>query len=73
MLSIFKNIWAYRGFILGNVKREFQMKYHNSMLDSVWTVINPQAMTVYTAIFSQIMRVKLPDEESNFAYSVGVI
>lgn len=71
MPSIFKNVWAYRGFILGSVKREFQMKYRNSMLGAAWTVINPLAMiVVYTLIFSQVMRMRLPGAESNFAYSV---
>jgi len=41
------------------------------MLGAAWTVINPLAMIfVYTVIFSQIMRVRLPGAESNFAYSV---
>ena len=71
MGGILKNLWAYRGFISGSVKREFQMKYRNSMLGAAWTVINPLAMiVVYTVIFSQIMRMRLPGAESNFAYSV---
>ncbi len=52
MRNIFKSLWAYRGFILGNVKREFQLKYRNSLLSAAWTVINPLAMIrVYTVIF----------------------
>ena len=44
--------WAYRGFILGSVKREFQSKYRNSLLGAAWTVLNPLAMiVVYTVIF----------------------
>lgn len=64
-------IWAYRGFILGSVRREFQSKYRNSLLGAAWTVINPLAMiVVYTVIFSQIMRAKLPGVDSTFAYSI---
>lgn len=71
MLSIFKAIWAYRGFILGSMKREFQSKYRNSLLGAAWTVINPLAMIiVYTVIFSQIMRAKLPGVDTTFAYSI---
>lgn len=67
----FKNLWAYRGFILGSVKREFQLKYRNSMLGAAWTVINPLAMIfVYTVIFSQVMQAKLPGANSSFAYSI---
>jgi len=71
MGSIFRALWAYRGFIVGSVKREFQSKYRNSLLGALWTVLNPLAMiTVYTVIFSQIMRAKLPGVDSSFAYSI---
>jgi len=64
-------LWHYRGFVLGSVKREFQSKYRNSMLGAAWTVINPLAMiVVYTVIFSQVMRAKLPGIDSTFAYSI---
>ena len=64
-------LWAYRGFILGSVKREFQSNYRTSMLGAAWMVINPLAMiVVYTVIFSQIMRAKLPGVDSAFAYSI---
>ena len=70
-MDYLKAIWAYRGFILGSVKREFQSKYRNSLLGAAWTVINPLAMiVVYTVIFSQIMRAKLPGVDSTFAYSI---
>lgn len=71
MLSIFRAIWAYRGFILGSVKREFQSKYRNSLLGAAWTIINPLSMIiVYTVIFSQLMRAKLPGVDSSLAYSI---
>src|SRR5450631_298974 len=66
-----KPLWAYRGFILGSVKREFQIKYRNSLLGAAWTILNPLAMIlVYTVIFSQVMRAKLPGVDSSFAYSI---
>ena len=69
--KILKPLWSYRGFILGSVKREFQSKYRNSLLGVAWTVINPLAMIlVYTVIFSQVMRAKLPGVDSTFAYSI---
>lgn len=71
MIAYPKSLWAYRGFIFGSVKREFQSKYRNSLLGASWTVINPLAMIlVYTVIFSQIMRAKLPGIDSVFAYSI---
>ncbi len=70
-MQMLKALWAYRGFILGSVRREFQAKYSNSLLGAAWTVINPLAMiVVYTVVFSQIMRAKLPGVDSQFAYSI---
>lgn len=64
-------LWAYRGFITGSVKREFQSRYRNSLLGAAWTVLNPLAMViVYTVIFSEIMRAKLPGIDNDLAYSI---
>lgn len=71
MSSMFKALWSYRGFISGSVKREFQSKYRNSLLGALWTVLNPLAMIiVYTVIFSEVMRAKLPGVDSTFGYSI---
>jgi len=41
------------------------------LLGAAWTVINPLAMiVVYTVIFSQVMRAKLPGVDTTFAYSI---
>ncbi len=69
--DLLRGLLSYRSFVLGSVKREFQSKYSNSILGAAWTVLNPLAMIlVYTVIFSQIMRAKLPGLDSTFAYSV---
>lgn len=69
--GIAKSLWAYRSFILGSVKREFQSTYRNSILGATWTVLNPLAMiVVYTVIFAQVMRTKLPGLDSTFGYSI---
>ena len=71
MLSIFRLLWGYRGFVLGSVKREFQLKYRNSLLGAAWTVLNPLAMiVVYTVIFSQVMKARLPGVGNVYAYSI---
>lgn len=71
MKAFFFQIWNYRSFILGSVKREFQAKYRNSILGAAWTVLNPLAMiVVYTVIFAQVMKAKLPGVDSTFAYSI---
>lgn len=71
MTQALKALWAYRGFIVGSVKRDFQARYRNSLLGSAWAVINPLAMiVVYTVIFSQVMRARLPGLDTSFGYSI---
>lgn len=70
-MQMIKALWAYRGFIFGSVRREFQSRYSNSLLGAAWTVINPLAMiVVYTVVFSQVMKARLPGVDGRFAYSI---
>lgn len=61
----------YRGFIFGSVKREFQTRYRTSMLGALWLVLQPLAMIfVYTVIFAEVMRSRMPGVQSTFGYSI---
>ena len=65
------SLWRYRGFVLGSVKRDFQAKYQNSLLGGLWTVLQPLAMIlVYTLVFSELMRARLPGVDSPYAFSI---
>jgi lipopolysaccharide transport system permease protein len=69
--TMLRSVWAYRGFVFGSVKREFQSKYGNAVLGAAWSLLSPIAMIlVYTVIFAQVMRSKLPGNDSTFAYSI---
>lgn len=71
MREILRALWAYRGFILGSMQREFQSRYRNSLLGATWAILNPLAMiVVYTVVFSQIMRTRLPGLDPTFGYSI---
>jgi lipopolysaccharide transport system permease protein len=66
-----RSLWAYRGFVLGSVKREFQTRYTNAMLGAVWSLLSPLAMiVVYTVIFAEVMHSRLPGQQSGYAYSI---
>jgi lipopolysaccharide transport system permease protein len=67
-----RGLWAYRGFVLGSVKREFQSKYSNAVLGALWSLLSPLAMiVVYTVIFAEVMHSKLPGAaDSHYAYSI---
>jgi lipopolysaccharide transport system permease protein len=65
------SLWDYRGFILSSVQREFLARYRNSILGATWAILNPLALiAVYTLIFSQVMRAKLPGIDGVFGYSI---
>lgn len=62
------------GFIFASVRREFQLRYRNSLLGASWTILNPLAMMlVYTLIFSQVMQVRLPGLDTAYAYSIFLL
>jgi len=66
-----KAIWSYREFIRGSLQRDFQIRYRKSILGSLWAVLNPLAtILIYTVIFSQIMKARLPGTNDTMAYSI---
>jgi len=66
-----RGLWAYRGFVIGSVRREFQTKYMNAMLGALWSLLSPLAMiVVYTVIFAEVMHSRLPGNQSGYAYSI---
>ena len=70
-IGMARAVWNYRGFVLGSVQREFQTRYRNSLLGAVWTILNPLSMIiVYTVVFSQLMKARLPGVDNNLAYGI---
>lgn len=64
-------LWRFRGFVTSAVSREFQARYRNSLFGAAWTILNPLSMiAVYTLVFSQVMRARLPGVDTAFAYSL---
>lgn len=73
MFSLLSAIFRYRGFIVGAVKRDFQSRYRTSMLGALWLIMQPLAMiTVYTLIFSEVMKSKLPGISGEYSYSIYI-
>jgi lipopolysaccharide transport system permease protein len=63
-------VFKYRGFIFASIKRDFEIRYLNSVLGALWTVISPLALIlIYTLVFSQIMKARLPGFEDTYSYS----
>ena len=69
--SLSREAWQFRDFILASVKREFAARYQGTQLGVFWPIAHPLALIViYTLIFSEIMRPRLPGYEGRFAYSI---
>jgi lipopolysaccharide transport system permease protein len=67
----FTALWAYRGFVLGMVARDFRGRYLGSVLGASWAVLNPLAqILIYTLVFSRVMQARLPNVQDTLAYSL---
>lgn len=55
------NVWRYRE-LLGNLTRkELKVKYKNSVLGFVWTLLNPALyLVVFSVVFAEVLRVQVP-------------
>lgn len=68
---MFAALWSYRGFVLANVRREFQSRYRVSLLGGLWSVLNPLAqIAVYTVVLAGVMEARLPGIDSSLGYSI---
>ena len=73
-LSMLKELWAYKFFILSSIKTEYKTRFARSKMGFLWMVIQPLAMVlVYSLILSQIMTAKLPGVATQYAYPVYIL
>ena len=71
MVGLLRGVWRFRGFILASVRREFSSRYLGTQLGALWPILHPLALLViYTLVFAEVMRSRLPGHESRFAYSI---
>jgi lipopolysaccharide transport system permease protein len=65
------NLWQFRGFVLGSVRREFNARYRRSLLGGLWSVIAPLGtILIYVMVFSKLMNARLPGATSDYAYAL---
>jgi lipopolysaccharide transport system permease protein len=71
MIELLRGTWRFRDFIVTSVKREFAARYLGTQLGVVWPIVHPLALIlIYTLVFSEVMKARLPGHESRFAYSI---
>jgi ABC-2 type transport system permease protein len=55
------DIWRYRELLVGLVRKELKVKYKNSSLGFMWSLVNPLLyLVVYTIAFQVILRAGIP-------------
>lgn len=73
VLQMLDTMWRYRGFVIGSVKRDYHQRYRRSALGALWTVLQPLAtVLIYALVFSQLMRIRLPELDDTFSYSIYI-
>jgi homopolymeric O-antigen transport system permease protein len=66
-------LWAYRGFVLGMVARDFRARYTGSVLGASWAVLSPLVQIfIYTIVFSQVMQARLPGASDPLGYGLYI-
>lgn len=62
---------AYRGLVHAITVRDIRSRYAGSVFGALWLLLPPIVMVlIYTVIFSQIMRARLPGSAHPYAYSL---
>ncbi|HPC04057.1 MAG TPA: ABC transporter permease [Syntrophales bacterium] len=70
-LGMLRDVWKFRDFMWGAVKREFQARWTGTQLGAFWVVAQPLAtILIFTLIFSRLINPSLPGHSSRFAYSI---
>lgn len=66
-----KLLWRFRGFVAESVRREFKARYLHTQFRWLWVILQPLAMlSVYTLVFSQLMRPGMERVDSPWGYSI---
>ncbi|MBK9180861.1 MAG: ABC transporter permease [Acidimicrobiales bacterium] len=54
-------VWRYRELLGNLVRKELKVKYKNSVLGFLWSLLNPVLyLVVFTLVFKEILRVQVP-------------
>ena len=71
MKRIFRDIWAYRYFILSSIKTEFRSRFARSKFGALWMIFHPLAQVlIYALVLSAVLKAKLPGIDSQYAYAI---
>lgn len=70
-MSYLAQIWNFRNFVFGSVRREFQARYRNSVLGVTWVALPAiSQVVIYTLIFSKLIGARLPGTDDAMGYGI---
>lgn len=70
-MSLFRDVFSYRAFILSSIKNEFITTFSRSKLGGFWMIVHPLAqVAIYALILSNVLAAKLPGIDGVYSYSL---
>ncbi len=61
ILTRIRNIWVFRELLVSMVRKELRIKYKNSVLGFVWSLLNPALyLVIYYIVFQKILKNNVP-------------
>lgn len=61
VLTRIANIWVFRELLVSLVRKELRIKYKNSVLGFVWSLLNPALyLVIYYIVFQKILKNQMP-------------
>lgn len=62
MLKQFRELYEYRGLLGNLISIELKLRYRNSLLGFLWTILNPLCyLAILAIVFSKIIRFQIPN------------
>ena len=56
-----RSVWRYRELLGNLIRKELKVKYKNSVLGFVWSLLNPMLyLVVFSIVFQEVLRVQIP-------------
>ncbi|MBK5222929.1 MAG: ABC transporter permease [Acidimicrobiia bacterium] len=56
------NVWAYRELLVNLTKKDLKVRYKDSVLGFMWSLLNPILyLVIFSLVFAEILRVQIPN------------
>lgn len=70
-MGTLQELWRFRGYILGSVSRDFNLRYKGSILGASLVFIVPAfQIALYVLVFGNLMKGRLPGNPTIYGYSI---